>query len=164
MPIQKTVLSDNDQNITVLLNLSNQAITSGAKQTVIDYTVDCQNADPYVTVPETQVELVLTYAKYSITGAGGAMSSEFNIYYEATSGDELLLTLPSDTGEISFNKGIGKNAVSDSTTDFTGNILCDTNNIDTSGHVVLTFYKKHGFLNNHPKYRKATQKNPYPNY
>jgi len=161
----RKVLVDNDQIVAVYLSLEDVQVPN-YDEILIHHTTDISTYDTNVTNAATQVELVLTHVKYSFSDASNTTNGEVNLAYETNDGSadaRVFMTLPAQTGDFGINKGLGKNVLTSTTADFTGNIVWSTQNKEMSGFAIFTFYKKSGFLNNHPKYRKATQANPYPN-
>lgn len=162
MAFTRKIIQNNDQQVSVYLNL-NKDSQADCDQRLIHCTTDTGGTFDE-NVPNTyDIELTLAHVTYSLSCAENATSAgSLNIGYGLTTDSAdafVLVSLPPNSGELSFYRAIGHN-VTGTTTNFTGHIDWGTGGVQMSGYAILTFNKKTGYLRNFPGYRKATQANP----
>ena len=162
MAFSKTIIQNNDQQVSVYLNL-NQDSRADCNERLIHCTTDTGGTFDDA-IPNTfDIELSLASVTYSLSCTENATNAgSLNIGYGVGSSADafILISLPPNSGQISFYQPIGHD-VTGTTTDFTGHIDWGTGGVEMSGYAILTFNKKTGYLRNHSRYRKATQANPY---
>ena len=162
MAFTKKIIQNNDQQVSVYINL-NQESQADCNERLIHCTTDTGGTFDQ-NVPSTQdIQLTLSHVTYSLSCTENATNAgSLNIGYGLVTDSTdafILISLPSNSGELSFFKAIGHD-ITGTTSDFTGHIDWGTGGVQMSGYAILTFNKKSGYLRNFPRYRKATQANP----